>query len=279
MPDPVRSGFRQVGGVPSTCKPYENTESETEPALLRGPTITRGGRNRPRRFIVIRTWRNQRFVGEGGVATTLFEKRLSARERLEPDSVERLRGEAELLEALGGRVAPGSWPPVTTSAGRRLRTEKVPFPTLAQRLDTAAAGGVAALDSALDRARARGLRSVRCARRCTSRPTLGEPLAIVHADLSALRTSLSTTTRDARRAPRIRARLVARRSPSRDGAFRGTLAYCAPETARGEPPRRSPTISSRSRPRSSTPVHGCGAAERLVLRGTARGGGRAPTAR
>jgi serine/threonine protein kinase len=169
-------------------------------------------------------------TAEGGVTMTLFEKRLSPRERTEPEAVRRLRGEADLLAALGGRMTPRLVGTGDDERGPWLRTEKIPFPTLAQRLD--AAGDVAALDPAwIERALAAALAALSALHEAVDAQG---PLSIVHADLSPANVALDDT---GARAVFLDLELASwRGSPPRDGAFRGTLAYCAPETARGEPP-------------------------------------------
>ena len=172
-------------------------------------------------------------IGPDGVPSTLFEKRLSSRERTEPEAVTRLRDEARLLAVLGGRVTPRLVSTGEDERGPWLRTEKLPFPTLAHRLDAATAAGSDSLDVAwLERALESAL--VALAALHDASDTQG-PLSIVHADLSPANLALDDA---GTRAVLLDLDLASwRGAPSpRDGAFRGTVAYCAPETARGETP-------------------------------------------
>ncbi|MDB5216374.1 MAG: serine/threonine protein kinase [Myxococcaceae bacterium] len=173
-----------------------------------------------------------RIAGSDGTTVVVYEKRLSTRERDEPEAVARLRGEAALLAALGGRVTPALVGDGEDERGLWLRTAKVPFPTLAQRLDEAARRGTSALDGAWVE------RAVRAAYAALAE--LHEAaddrgsLQIVHADLSPANVAVDDA---AARAMLIDLDLATwRGSAARDGAFRGTVAYAAPELARGEPP-------------------------------------------
>jgi len=82
------------------------------------------------------------------VSAAFYEKRLSTRERGEPESVAHLRAEAALLTWLGGRVTPRLLDTGEDERGPWLRTERVPFPTLAERLEDAARRGTKALERA-----------------------------------------------------------------------------------------------------------------------------------
>ena len=68
----------------------------------------------------------------------IFEKRLTARERTEPEAIARLRREAALLAILGGRVTPRLAAIGDDEAGPFLRTERLAFPTLSARRETGA---------------------------------------------------------------------------------------------------------------------------------------------
>lgn len=171
-------------------------------------------------------------VGPDGAGVRVFEKRLSTRERGEPEATARLRLEAELLAALDGRVTPALVGTGADERGPWLRTAKVPFPTLAQRLDEAARRGTTALDLAWIE------RAVRAAYAALAE--LHEAadergaLAIVHADLSPANVAIDDA---AERVVIIDLDLaIWRGAQPRDGAFRGTVAYAAPEIARGEAP-------------------------------------------
>jgi len=176
-------------------------------------------------------------IGIDGATTTLFEKRLSTRERAEPEAVTRLRSEAELLALLGGHITPRLVGAGDDERGPWLRTEKVPFPTLAHRLDAAAATGIAPLDSAwVERSLQAALGALAALHEASD---AHGPLSIVHADLSPANLALDDA---GARAVLLDLELASWRGAASplDGAFRGTLAYCAPETARGE----APTVAS-----------------------------------
>jgi serine/threonine protein kinase len=172
-----------------------------------------------------------RIAGSDGTAVVVYEKRLSTRERDEPEAVARLRGEAALLAALGGRVTPTLVGTGEDERGLWLRNAKVPFPTLAQRLDDAARQGSAALDAAwIERAVLVAYAALAELHEADD----GSALHIVHADLSPANVAVDDA---AARAILIDLDLATwRGSAARDGAFRGTVAYAAPELARGEPP-------------------------------------------
>jgi serine/threonine protein kinase len=166
------------------------------------------------------------------VSAAFYEKRLSTRERSEPEAVARLRAEADLLAWLGGRVTPRLLDTGEDERGPWLRTERVPFPTLAERLEDAARRGTNALEGAWIE------RAVRMA--YTALAELHEAadhegaLQIVHADLSPANLAVDD---DAARVVLLDLDLATwRGSAVRDGAFRGTVAYAAPEIARGETP-------------------------------------------
>lgn len=157
-----------------------------------------------------------------------LEKRLSPRERTEPEAERRLISEALLLEKLAplgvsprllahGRDARGPWH----------RVERVRMPTLAARIErgpsdaawveraaVAVLGALAALHEATDE--------------------LG-PLGVVHADPSPANIAVDES---GERAVLLDFDLAWWResAPPADGAFRGTIGYVAPEVARGERP-------------------------------------------
>jgi serine/threonine protein kinase len=155
--------------------------------------------------------------------TRVFEKRLSSRERDEPEAIASLRSEAALLQALGGRGAPRLVGAGDDDKGPFLRTEAVPFPTLADRLG-------APVDRAwIDRAFRASLEALTVVHE--ARDERG-PLAVVHADLSPSNLAIDDEGTSAVLLDFGLARW--RDEPVRDKAFRGTVAYVAPEIARGE---------------------------------------------
>jgi serine/threonine protein kinase len=175
-------------------------------------------------------------IGIDGAKTALFEKRLSSRERTEPEAVRRLRSEADLLSMLGGRITPRLVATGDDERGPWLRTEKLPFPTLAHRLEAAVANGAPSLDRVwIGRALEAALGALADLHEASD---ARGPLSIVHADVSPANLALDDA---GARAVLLDLELACwREAPSsRDGAFRGTVAYCAPETARGE----SPTVA------------------------------------
>lgn len=167
----------------------------------------------------------KKIVGVGGGAARV-EKRLTPRERDVPEAAARLRAEAALLLRLGGRVTPRLIASGDDASGPFLHLDWVPFPTLADRLE---AGPLAPAFVA---------RAARTAFEALA--TLHEaaddvgPLAIVHGDLSPANVAVDDA---GARVVLLDLELALwREAPSRDGAFRGTVRYCAPEQARGEPP-------------------------------------------
>jgi eukaryotic-like serine/threonine-protein kinase len=171
-------------------------------------------------------------VGVDGTPLTLFEKRLSTRELTVAEAAQRLRGEADLLGALGGRVTPRLVGRGDDERGPWLRTEGLAFPTLAGRLARAGRPGGALIDPAWVE------RAVRAA--FTALAELHDacdeagPLQIVHADVSPANVAVDDA---GARAVFLDLELASwRGSGPRDGAFRGTIAYSAPEIARGEVP-------------------------------------------
>jgi serine/threonine protein kinase len=175
-------------------------------------------------------------IGSDGTAVTLFEKRLSARERNEPEATARLRAEADLLRVLGGHVTPRLVDAGEDERGPWLRTERIPFPVLAHRLEEHAERGAPALDTPWVE------RAVRAAFGALAElhDAFDErgPLLIVHADVSPANLAVDDA---GTRAVLLDLELASwRGAPGRDGAFRGTVAYCSPEVARGE----TPTVAS-----------------------------------
>ena len=174
--------------------------------------------------------------GVDGSATTLFEKRLSTRERGEPEAVARLRGEADLLAVLGGRFTPRLLGTGEDEHGLWVRTAQIPFPTLAHRLERMGTPDPALLETAwIERAVRTAFLAL--AELHDASDAKG-PLHIVHADLSPANVAVDDV---ATRAVLLDFDLATWRGAStRDGAFRGTVGYCAPEIARGE----TPTVAS-----------------------------------
>jgi serine/threonine protein kinase len=166
----------------------------------------------------------------GKSATLGVEKRLAPRDRTEPEAVARLHDEGTLLRLLGGRVTPRLVAAGDDDHGPWLRMEKVAFPTLALRLEgaplapawvaRAARAAFAALAELHEAHDDRG------------------PLSIVHADLSPANLAVDD---EGSQVVLLDLELASWRDGApRDGAFRGTVGYCAPEIARGE----TPTVAS-----------------------------------
>lgn len=151
------------------------------------------------------------------------EKRLTTRMREDAEAVARFRAEADLLRRLGGRVTPALLEHGEDERGPFLRMTRVELPTLAERLE--AAGGP--LDAAwIERALPAALAAL-------AELHEGEP-AVVHADLSPANLAVAD---DGSRVVLLDLGLACwAEAPPRDGAFRGTIAYAAPEVARGEMP-------------------------------------------
>jgi serine/threonine protein kinase len=120
--------------------------------------------------------------------------------------------------------------------GPWLRTERVPFPVLAHRLEQHAERGVAALETAwVERATRAAFAALAELHEAAAE---GGPLLVVHADVSPANLAIDDA---GTRAVLLDLELATwRGAPARDGAFRGTVAYCAPEVARGE----TPTVAS-----------------------------------
>ncbi len=166
---------------------------------------------------------------QGETTLAMVEKPLSTRERVEPEAGARLRGEAALLAALGGRVTPRLLDAGEDDAGPWLRMEKIAFPTLAWRLEQSAARP---LDVAwIERAARAAFDALIYLHEASDD---AGPLRIVHADLSPANLAIDDS---GTRVVLLDFDLACwRGAPTRDGAFRGTVAYSAPEVARGEQP-------------------------------------------
>lgn len=165
-------------------------------------------------------------------APAVLEKRLSPRERGEPEALARLRSEATLLaalgETLGGRVVPRLVEAGEDARGPFMRVERLAHPTLAEHL--AAAGGP--LPAAFVERAARAAFEALAALHEAS--DSHGPLGIVHADPSPANLAFDATGEVALLLDLDLA--VWRGGAGRDGAFRGTVAYVAPEVARGALP-------------------------------------------
>lgn len=156
-------------------------------------------------------------------------KRLSARMRREEEAKVRLSIEADILERLDGRGAPKLVARGEDAAGPFVVMERTAWPVLRPRL---AAYAEPASIAEVARAAFAALASVHEA------ADVEGPLAVVHADLSVDNVAIAE---DAGGAMVLDFGLAWwRGGAARDGAFRGTLAYAAPEVARGE----APTIRS-----------------------------------
>lgn len=158
-----------------------------------------------------------------------FEKRLSSRERDVPEATTRLISEAALLE----RLEPLNVTPRLLAHGRDARgpwhrIERLAMPTLAQRIEERGA-----LERPwLERATEALLRAFAVLHEAADE---AGPLFVVHADPSP--GNLAVDDMGAR-AFLLDFDLAWWRGshPPSDGAFRGTIAYAAPEVARGERP-------------------------------------------
>ncbi|HVH47285.1 MAG TPA: hypothetical protein VM925_33340 [Labilithrix sp.] len=155
------------------------------------------------------------------------EKRLSPRERSEPEAIARLRSEAMLLSRLSTlRVTPRLLASGEDAAGPWHRIERVHVPTLAARL------GHAPLDrSWIEHAVRATFAALSLLHEAVD---ASGPLSVVHADLTPANIAIDD---QAARAIVLDFDLAWwRDGPTRDGAFRGTIGYAAPEIARGERP-------------------------------------------
>jgi serine/threonine protein kinase len=154
-------------------------------------------------------------------------KRLGTRVLREPWAWERLDAEAALLRALAGRGAPRLVDAGRDGHGPYFVMQFLKWPALATRtgrLDPPSATAAA-------RAAFTALALVHGADHA------GQPLDVVHADLSPSNVLVADRATDAPAAAIVDFGLARfRGSPDTPpGPFRGTLAYAAPELARGEP--------------------------------------------
>jgi serine/threonine protein kinase len=154
------------------------------------------------------------------VTLTFVEKRLSTRARDDAEAIARFRAEAELLRILGGRVTPRLVETGDDERGPFLRMDNVGLPILEERMN-------APIDPTwIDRAVLASLEALTVLHE-------GSP-NVVHADLSPSNLAVSD---DGSKVVILDLGLAFwSGAPARDGAFRGTIAYAAPEVARGETP-------------------------------------------
>lgn len=154
------------------------------------------------------------------MSLTFVEKRLSTRARDDAEAIARFKAEAELLRILGGRVTPRLLEAGEDDRGPFLRMDNVGLPILEERMN-------AAIDPAfIDRAFVACLEALAVLHE-------GDP-TVVHADLSPSNLAVSD---DGSKVAILDLGLAFwKGAPPRDGAFRGTIAYAAPEVARGEMP-------------------------------------------
>lgn len=158
---------------------------------------------------------------------TWIEKRLSPRERGEPEAQARLRSEARLLGLLRGSAFPRLIASGEDEHGPWHRVERIMLPTLAERI---ARGPVSpAWVTGAIPAVFRAVAELHEAADATG------PLDVVHGDPSPANLAIDDT---GTRVVLLDLDLASWRDghPPLDGAFRGTLHYVAPEVARGEPP-------------------------------------------
>lgn len=162
------------------------------------------------------------------ITTGVFEKRLTPRERDEPQALATFATEQRLLTHLRGRVTPLLVAAGTDDGGPWFHTAALPFPTLATRVATA--GG--ALPTAwLEQAIPTAFEAL-----ATLHETAFDdgPPGILHGDLRPENVAIDDAGGRVFFLDLELARFHA--SPPLDGAFRGSVAYVAPELARGEPP-------------------------------------------
>lgn len=160
------------------------------------------------------------------VSPGVVEKRLTDRRRGDPEAALALRHEAFLLRALAGRGAPKLVDAGDDARGPYVRMEKIEAPTLAERIETQRADP-AWIDRAI-RAAFAALAEVHEAEDDDG------PLAIVHGDLAPANVAVDDA---GAHAVLLDFELAHFRGASKyDGAFRGTLAYAAPEVAGGAVP-------------------------------------------
>ena len=154
------------------------------------------------------------------MSLTFVEKRLSPRARDDAEAIARFKAEAELLRILGGRVTPRLVEAGEDERGPFLRMDNVGLPILEERMNAAMDPGF------IDRAFLACLKALSVLHE-------GDP-TVVHADLSPSNLAVSD---DGSKVAILDLGLAYwKGAPPRDGAFRGTIAYAAPEVARGEMP-------------------------------------------
>ncbi len=168
-------------------------------------------------------------VFDTATSVAVIEKRLSTRDRNEPEAIARLHNEARLLRVLEGRATPLLLAAGEDERGPWLRMEKIPFPTLLQRIERA--GGRPLEATWVEHAAFASFAAL--ADLHEARDAAGA-LHLVHADISPANLLVDDA---GARAVLLDLELASfRGAPRRDGSFRGTAGYCAPEIARGEPP-------------------------------------------
>jgi len=156
----------------------------------------------------------------------LFVKRLTSRSMQSEPQIEAFKHEIVLLAALDGRGTPSLVASGSDREGLYLATEWSDFPSLAgRRIDVSMIRSLVDVLAVVSEAEG-----------------AGGPLSIVHGDLSPANVLLS---RDGRTAFLVDFGLARSRvyHPS-PRTFRGTLAYAAPEVARGEAPTHASDIFS-----------------------------------
>jgi eukaryotic-like serine/threonine-protein kinase len=166
-------------------------------------------------------------------ATEWVEKRLSERERGETEAATRLRSEAELLRLLSSTSSSRPTPRLLgrgeDERGPWHRVERIAIPTVETRLLRAEGGPLPS--TWIERAARSAFATLG---RIHEAADENGPLGIVHADVSPANLAIDD---DGDRAVVLDFDLAWwRGGPPRDGAFRGTIGYVAPEIARGEPP-------------------------------------------
>lgn len=164
-----------------------------------------------------------------------LEKRLSPRERTEPEAAKRLLSEAALLEKLGRLSGSGLGRPVTPrllahgtdARGPWHRVERIRIPTLAQRIERGRSS-----PEWVARAAEAAFRALAAVHEAADE---GGPLLVVHGDPSPSNLAVDDA---GSQAILLDFDLASWRdgAPPIDGAFRGTIGYVAPEVARGERP-------------------------------------------
>lgn len=156
------------------------------------------------------------------------EKRLSSRDRGEPQAVLDLRSEAALLSRLSTlRVTPRFIEMGEDAAGPWHRIERLAFATLAARLERHSPVDGAWIERVVPAA-------FDALARLHEAADASGPLDVIHADVSPANLAIDDAASEV---VFLDFNLAWwREGPARDGAFRGTIAYAAPEIARGERP-------------------------------------------